>query len=347
MILADQADQSSVAPCAMLTVRREARSDLVGPCALNAPSQPCKPDTGKRLAEVDANDDDSSQTASRSRNKRQRPLVSNDLEPCVATDSATSSAPTRMPAEWKELDRQLRFVVSSCPLPIASSQLPVRLQNVRDRGNCALALMKDAYKFISVRTFVLASNIFDKFLSAYVREAQDPDTDCHDDTHFSCKIQIPVACFLIACKFVETFAPALRDCARLVKHDCTAHDIASAELTVLATLGWDVNIVTGVDILHKLLSFVPQPIVARLKDEAERHCMLACCSWEIMSQSNASDLALGVLIYACEKENLHENVLLDLPRFMFTSDSFSCSKKLRAFIHSLTAKRGQARSEIM
>ena len=31
------ADQSSVAPCAMLhmlTVRREARSDLVGPCAL-------------------------------------------------------------------------------------------------------------------------------------------------------------------------------------------------------------------------------------------------------------------------------------------------------------------------
>ena len=143
-----------------------------------------------------------------------------------------------------------------------------------------------------------------------------------------------MACFLIACKFVETFAPALRDCARLVKHDCTAHDIASAELTVLATLGWDVNIVTGVDILHKLLSFVLQRIVARLKDEAERHCVLACCSWEIMSQSNASDLALGVLIYACEKENLHENVLLDLPRFMFTSDSFSCSKKLRAFIHT-------------
>ena len=149
------ADQSSVAPCAMLTVRREARSDLVGPCALNAPLQPCKTDetdTGKRLAEVDANDDDSSQTASRSRNKRQRPLVSNDLEPCVATDSATSSAPTRMPAEWKELDRQLRFVVSSCPLPIASSQLPVRLQNVRDRGNCALALMKE-------RTYVLQVSV--------------------------------------------------------------------------------------------------------------------------------------------------------------------------------------------
>ena len=162
------ADQSSVAPCAMLhmlTVRREARSDLVGPCALNAPSQPCKTDTGKRLAEVDANDDDSSQTASRSRNKRQRPLVSNDLEPCVATSSA--------PKDTKELDdRQLRFVVSSCPLPIASSQLPVRLQNVRDCGNCVLALMRDAYKFISARTYVLASNIFDKFLSAYVREVK-------------------------------------------------------------------------------------------------------------------------------------------------------------------------------
>lgn len=116
---------------------------------------------------------------------------------------------------------------------------------------------------------------------------------------------------------------------------------------MLATLGWDVNIVTGVDILHKLLSFVPQRIVARLKDEAELGVMLACCSWEMMSQSNASDLALGVLIYACEKENLHPNVLPDLPRFMFTSGSFSCSKKLRAFIHSSNVKRGQARSEMV
>ena len=348
------ADQSSMATCAMLTVRREARSDLTGPCALAALNAPCKPGTGKRFAEVDANEDDCSQAASRSSNKRQRPiapphvlqapycvkLVSNDLEPCVAT----SSAPTRMPAEWKELDRQLRFLVSSRPLPVASSQLPVRLQNMRDRGNFVLALMNNAFK-VSARSYVLASNIFDKFLAACVREAQDPDRDCHDDTRFSCRVQIPVACFVIACKFVETFAPALRDCAGLIKDGCTAHDIAGAELTVLATLGWDVNIVTGVDILHKLLSFVPQRIVARLKDEAELGIKLACCSWEMMSQSNAGDLALGVLIYACEKENLHENVLLDFPRFMLTPCSFSCSKKLRAFIHFSDVKRGQARSE--
>ena len=38
--------------------------------------------------------------------------------------------------------------------------------------------------------------------------------------------------------------------------------LCEAERSVLTTLGWDINLVTGIDTLHKLLSFAdPQPQV--------------------------------------------------------------------------------------
>jgi len=58
-------------------------------------------------------------------------------------------------------------------------------------------------------------------------------------------LEFPLACFVIACKVVETFAPRLIDVAAAFGEGCTAQQIRDAENLVLSLLSWNVSDVTG------------------------------------------------------------------------------------------------------
>ena len=58
-------------------------------------------------------------------------------------------------------------------------------------------------------------------------------------------LEFPCACFVIACKIVETFAPRLVDIATISGGECTAQQIRDAESVILSLLSWNVSNVTG------------------------------------------------------------------------------------------------------
>ena len=57
--------------------------------------------------------------------------------------------------------------------------------------------------------------------------------------------EIPVACFIISCKFCETFAPRLTDTVGVIDSKCSVEALRGAENRVLEALSWDVNLLTG------------------------------------------------------------------------------------------------------
>jgi len=73
---------------------------------------------------------------------------------------------------------------------------------------------------------------------------------------------IPLACFVLACKHVETWSPVL---ARVADLDSafTAHcpwsskDVHEAELRVIFTLDWNIDPLAVIDVAPKLLYMVP------------------------------------------------------------------------------------------
>ena len=66
-----------------------------------------------------------------------------------------------------------------------------------------------------------------------------PTPDTHHATAQS--MEIPLACFVLACKFVETYALRLIDVVGIVDNSVTAHTLHAAENTVLDVLGWDIH----------------------------------------------------------------------------------------------------------
>jgi hypothetical protein len=122
------------------------------------------------------------------------------------------------------------------------------LEYIRDHG-VALQVMASNTLAVSSRTFFLAACIYDKFLAATVRVASAAEKPPHDaldqgEADFFV-VEAPLACFIIACKFCETFAPRLADVAAIEGAGCSVHDLYNAENFVLERLGWDIDILTG------------------------------------------------------------------------------------------------------
>lgn len=122
------------------------------------------------------------------------------------------------------------------------------MARTRDHG-VALQIAASKTFEVSSRTCVLAVGIYDKFLAKTIRNSssrQEASTDVagHDLAEFF-RMDAPLACFVLACKFVETFAPRLVDVASIDGADCRPSDVHSAEHFVLTCLGWDIDILTG------------------------------------------------------------------------------------------------------
>jgi len=75
---------------------------------------------------------------------------------------------------------------------------------------------------------------------------------------------IPLACFVLACKHVETWLPgrSLADVANLdsafnTHCPCASKDVHDAELRVLSTLDWNIDPLSAIDIAQRLLNMAP------------------------------------------------------------------------------------------
>ena len=123
------------------------------------------------------------------------------------------------------------------------------MARTRDHG-VALQVAASKTFEVSCRTCVLAVGIYDKFLAKTIhisssREGASTHVAGHDLAEFF-RMDAPLACFILACKFVETFAPRLVDVASIDGADCRPSDVQSAEHFVLTCLGWDIDLLTGI-----------------------------------------------------------------------------------------------------
>ena len=133
---------------------------------------------------------------------------------------------------------------SSTNLPATMSS--DQLNRKRDLGLAMLVMASNTFN-TSTHAFVLAVSIFDRFLTKTV--TVDPNAPlatmqhCLDTTTQA--VEMPLACFIMACKFIETDAPRLIDVVSAVGNRCAVHQLREAEIQILACLHWDVHSLIG------------------------------------------------------------------------------------------------------
>ena len=207
---------------------------------------------------------------------------------------------------------------------------PQQAAQARDVGIAVLVMTSKSFD-VSPRTFVLAGAMFDRWLGATVEvRAEEPSTG-EAGRRETGQIEPPLACFVLACKFVETFAPRLVDVVHVVEERCSVEGLHEAEANVLAALGWDIDTVTGLDILHKLLSFATPRRAELLQGKAELGVQVAFCN-RGLSTIAPGDLAVGALLNACDQQDLDEAFLDFVPPFMLTEAARAGGSLLKAFI---------------
>jgi hypothetical protein len=285
---------------------------------------------------------------SRKRSACEHPLLSwdgsqsADTEATSASASPYSSNSSEAPDDGmhEAREQEMAFLLSqsqhgssSLGSTVARRRMrPDEVQRIRDVGLAILVMASKSFD-VSPRTFVLAVAIFDKHLKATIAiEMPDeprPDTAASSRRHPN--FELSLACFMMACKFVETFAPRLTDLVGVVEHRCSVSDVKDAEMTVLGALGWDIGLVTGLDILHKLLSYAPPRRAAQIKADAELSMQVAYCNRELSTHAPGV-LAVGVLLNACDQSELDEDFLDFVPGFMLTPTARALSDELKAFV---------------
>ena len=99
----------------------------------------------------------------------------------------------------------------------------------RDLGVAQIVLLCEKFD-VSTRTFALSIAIYDMFVATSGAQHS---------------FQNPAACFILACKYLEIFAPRLIDVCSVMSHPYTSEDLRNAENDVLDILRFDIGIVTG------------------------------------------------------------------------------------------------------
>jgi hypothetical protein len=152
------------------------------------------------------------------------------------------------------------------------------LQRVRKDG-CRLVAMISSYQpEVSMRTIVHAMLLWNTFLDAVSttpaphwphKPCLSRDRECKDRERDIIALDptVPTACFQLACKSCEVFAPPLTQLVRVL-HQCQRVGIHAAsssscstdprllyeaELTVLSALGWDITMTPTLDQVEMLL----------------------------------------------------------------------------------------------
>lgn len=207
------------------------------------------------------------------------------------------------------------------------------LNRKRDLGLAAMVMVSNAFN-TSTRTFVLAVYIFDRLLDKTITVVQGKDVPLNAQHNLNTKTQaeIPLACFLMACKFCETEAPCLADIiAAIGGCCCSVQQLREAENNILACLHWDIDSLTALDLLHTLLRFPTPQRAQQIESKVEIAVKIACCSRSTSTRKPAV-LAVGVLLNACEQQDLGEDYLNFVPKFLLTDEARLCAQQLKTFI---------------
>lgn len=222
------------------------------------------------------------------------------------------------------------------PQQISSAQLSklfIRKANIHTS-------MLLAYRVLT-RTFMLASAIWDRYIQEVMVVVDTKETTPIKLQQFDA---LAGASFLIACKVVETNAPSVFDIKVFFHDRARMSTILEAESHILHVLHFDVSIVTAVDVVDKLCSFAHETVGKQIHPTVQNSLEVTCCEQNFNIYSVA-DLAVGVMLYACSKQNIPDEQLNFIPKFMFTGSALQCKQDLFDFITTVMSSIEQKKEK--
>jgi hypothetical protein len=226
----------------------------------------------------------------------------------------------------------------------------------RELGVAQIVLLCENFE-VSTRTFVLSIAILDTYLTQTSSGLADNGLGLADNglvptaqeasaSSAEHKFEYAAACFVIACKHVEVFAPRLVDVCSVMSNGCTAEDLRSAENDILDALGFGIPMVTAIDVVHKLLEICTLRQAAQVRAKAETSVKIAYCCRHLR-KFNAVDIAVAGLLCACENMDLGEEFLDFVPRFCMTAGARECHEKTKTFIADNVASQAAGNKSII
>ena len=113
---------------------------------------------------------------------------------------------------------------------------------------------------------------------------------------------------------------------------------------MLAELSFDVNDITAVDLVHRLLGFASPDRAAQLRHKAEKLLMIAYGRSPVgVSCRGIGDLAVGCLIKICSMPEFGDDIHDFVPSFMMTPGARECKEDLDHYLSTRVAIAYNAR----
>jgi hypothetical protein len=257
--------------------------------------------------------------------------------------------------------------------------------NERSRGIAMLDLMKNAVP-LSPSAFMLSVSLYDRFLDTYQCDllasasttpkwAPNVGQVPWDTPRMSCEVDratdnlrnlrpsaagmkrvcAPLACLIMANKFIDVFAMPLSDLMMSAKHifpvkpdagdstnigalvlyerwlvhEMRTEDVREWEQIVWETLGYRLDHVTALDVLHALLQCMAKPMRRLIEDASELKVQAAVCCPSFRDYSPA-DLATASLLHTASElsvsyaQTVKHQICQVIPAFLMTKDVHSC-----------------------
>jgi hypothetical protein len=254
--------------------------------------------------------------------------------------------------------------------------------NERRLGIAMLVLMKDAFQ-LSPSTFMLSVSLYDRFLDTYqddllasasttpkrapnvgqlpwdtprmafeVEHGMDNPGDLRPSAAAMKQVCAPLACLVMATKFIECFAMRLSDLVMSAQqiflaqsvdelalyeggpvHELRTEDVREWEQIVWKALDYQLNHVTALDVLHALLQCMSKPMRRHVKDTCEFKVQAAVCRPSFRDYSPA-DLATASLLHTASElsvsdaQAVKDQICRAIPGFHITPDVRSCQALL-------------------
>jgi hypothetical protein len=252
-----------------------------------------------------------------------------------------------------------------------------------------LVLMKNAFQ-LSSSTFMLSVSLYDRFLDTYqcdrlasasttptrassvgqlpwdtpqtsfeVERATDNRRDLRPSAAGMKRVCAPLACLVMANKFIDVFAMRLSDLImsaqqifraqsdadestnngafslyeRWLVHEIRTEDLREWEQIVWETLGHRLAHVTALDVLHALLQCMATPMRRLMEDTSELKVQAAVCCLSFRDYSPV-DLAMASLLNTVSElsvsdaQAVKDQICRAIPGFRITQDVRSCQALL-------------------
>jgi len=146
-------------------------------------------------------------------------------------------------------------------------------ERARVRGLASISNLIKHHPSVSPKTVTLAVDLLDRFLletcghpgleasTPVAQHAASLGIEMGSTYHLhspALRQAIPLACFVLACKHVETWSPVLArvadlDSAFTAHCPCSSKDVHEAELRVIFPLDWNIDPLAAIDVAQKLL----------------------------------------------------------------------------------------------